>query len=273
MMTDMKCFTTILLLLLSGLLPIQAKDIMLLLAPEEGAPVVARIHANDPTIQDASNVLSHQPGNTLWRWMDYPVTLTGYVSTNAVGKNFAIADGTLIRNKQSSTSRILSIKETGDEFLVFESNDKWTKIQVTKEIPVYFNQLNHLSPTKLGEIKEVTKMTPDSLGSRESTGIVVPIDKQTRRSVPKSPGEEFSSPTRTMVGKLVRRIKNYGPRYPLRLLSPSGERIAYIDMSRIFINNLHPYLNQQVYISGEVRPLVPGSRELILFARTIRLSN
>lgn len=92
------------------------------------------------------------------------------------------------------------------------------------------------------------------------------------RVAPKRPKREASTPTRTVGGKLVRRLNTYGPRYPLRLRGASG-RIAYVDVSRLFIHDLRPYLEQQVLITGELRPLVPGSRELVIHARSLRLAD
>ncbi len=90
--------------------------------------------------------------------------------------------------------------------------------------------------------------------------------------LPQSPEVQADAPIRNLVGTLVREISNTGPRYPIRLKSASGQRIAYVDMSHVFISDLRPVLNHSVQIIGEVRPLVPGSEELIIQARTIRIT-
>jgi hypothetical protein len=43
-------------------------------------------------------------------------------------------------------------------------------------------------------------------------------------------------------------------------------------MTQLFINDLRPLLNKKVQIIGEVRPVVAGSQDLIIQARTIRLA-
>ena len=98
-----------------------------------------------------------------------------------------------------------------------------------------------------------------------STQIQVP-------ETPRTPEIAADSPIRTLAGTLVREISNTGPRYPIRLKSASGQRIAYIDMSQLFINDLRPYLNHTVQVIGEVRPFVSGSHDLIIQARTIRIT-
>ena len=104
-----------------------------------------------------------------------------------------------------------------------------------------------------------------------SGDVFVEIPAKIEDRTPPTSTAKVGIPMRTLGGKLTRKISTYGPSYPLRLTSQSGSRIAYIDMSRLFISDLRPFLNEQVYITGEVRPLLPGSRELIILARTIRL--
>ena len=102
--------------------------------------------------------------------------------------------------------------------------------------------------------------------------VVVPSAETAPPETPRTPQVSAGTPTRALVGQLVREISNSGPRYPLRL-HVSGRRVAYVDMSQIFISDLRPYLNQNVYIRGEVMPVVPGSRELIIIARVIRIAD
>ncbi len=90
--------------------------------------------------------------------------------------------------------------------------------------------------------------------------------------LPQSPEVQADSPLRNLTGTLVREISNTGPRYPIRLKSSEGQRIAFVDMSHVFISDLRPFLKQTVQVIGEVRPLVPGGEELIIQARTIRIT-
>lgn len=103
--------------------------------------------------------------------------------------------------------------------------------------------------------------------------VPIMVEKSTAAvsELPRAPQIAPGTPTRTLNGKLVRKIQNSGPRYPLQLQSRSKGRLAYIDMSKLFISDLRPFLNRQVYVTGEVFPLVPGSSELVIMARTIRV--
>jgi hypothetical protein len=107
--------------------------------------------------------------------------------------------------------------------------------------------------------------------STNSDSIIVAATEFMATGTPRPPEPTPGTPTRVLNGKLVREIHSFGPRYPIRLKASSGRRLAYVDMSRIFINDLRPYLDKTVYISGEVHPIVPGSSDLVIVARTIRI--
>lgn len=79
-------------------------------------------------------------------------------------------------------------------------------------------------------------------------------------------------PLRLLVGTLVRQIESVGPPYPIRLVSDEGRMIAYVDFSGIFIEDLSPYLNQRVYLRGQLAPVRQRSRDLVIFVRDIQLT-
>ena len=105
----------------------------------------------------------------------------------------------------------------------------------------------------------------------ERNSIVVRPELTQPSNLPRKPDALATSQVRQMNGKLVRRLSNFGPRYPIRLRNEKGNRLAYVDMSHFFIHDLRPYLDQQVSIQGEVHPLVPGSQELVVVVRTLRI--
>jgi hypothetical protein len=77
---------------------------------------------------------------------------------------------------------------------------------------------------------------------------------------------------RLLTGKLVREINVDGPTYPIRLQSPEGRLIAYVDFSAIYISDLAPYLEQKVYIRGQIHPLPNTQNQLVILAESLRLA-
>ena len=88
--------------------------------------------------------------------------------------------------------------------------------------------------------------------------------------LPQTPKVQANAPLRNLTGILTREISNTGPRFPIRLKSPTSKRTAYVDMSHLFISDLRPFLGQSVQLIGEVRPIAPGSDDLVIQARTLR---
>lgn len=98
--------------------------------------------------------------------------------------------------------------------------------------------------------------------------VVTPSNTQARESTPE---QKPAKVPRLLTGILLRKIAAKEP-YPIRLKSPEGRFIAYVDFSGIFIPDLTPYKNQKVYLRGEVHPLKGDSSKLVIYAQDIRLA-
>lgn len=104
-------------------------------------------------------------------------------------------------------------------------------------------------------------------------GIMVgPSETQAREKNTNTEAPDADQPSRRLTGVLVREIREDGPAYPIRLRSPEGRLIAFVDFSEIFINDLGPFINSQVDLRGPIQPLRPGDRRLVMFAREIELA-
>jgi hypothetical protein len=102
-------------------------------------------------------------------------------------------------------------------------------------------------------------------------GIMVgPAQTQAREAQTSKP--ESEKPLRLLTGILVREINRDGPAYPIRLKSPEGRLIAYVDFSAIFVPDLDPFLGQRVYLRGQIFPLKPNDSQLVIYAEEIRLA-
>lgn len=77
---------------------------------------------------------------------------------------------------------------------------------------------------------------------------------------------------RLLTGQLVREINVDGPSYPIRLRSPEGRLIAYVDFSGIYISDLSPYIGQKVYLRGQIYPLPDTPSQLVILAESLRLA-
>ena len=100
-------------------------------------------------------------------------------------------------------------------------------------------------------------------------GIVVsPEQTQAREAAPElGPAKT----PRLLTGTLIREINVEGA-YPVRLQSPEGRLIAYVDFSKIYISDLSPYLKQKVYIRGQIFPLPKKHSQLVILAESLKLA-
>lgn len=101
-------------------------------------------------------------------------------------------------------------------------------------------------------------------------GIMVgPAETQAREPAAIEPPAP-DQPLRRLTGILVREIDEEGPAYPIRLHSPEGRLIAFVDLSELFISDLGPFLGQPVELRGPLLPLSSTNRQLVIFARELR---
>jgi len=106
--------------------------------------------------------------------------------------------------------------------------------------------------------------------SRIAAPIMVSPDQTQAREA--SPDLGPAKTPRLLTGQLLREINASGPGYPVRLKSPEGRLIAYVDFSSIYISDLAPYLGQKVYIRGQIYPLPDTPAQLVILAESLRLA-
>jgi len=143
--------------------------------------------------------------------------------------------------------------------------------------------IGQLDPNALPEENVVWQAVPTSSSppitypapriSAPTTGVsdlmVSPAQTQAREA---SPELGPAKTPRLLTGTLIREINVSGPTYPIRLQSPEGRLIAYVDFSGIYISDLTPYIDQKVYIHGQIHPLPNTSSQLVILADSLRLA-
>lgn len=113
---------------------------------------------------------------------------------------------------------------------------------------------------------------PIPTAPRLPDGIMVGAGDTQAREATTVEAPPADTPMRLLTGILVRKIHAEGPGYPIRLESPEGRLIAYVDLSELFINDLSAFLEQRVFLRGPIIPLSEGDNRLVVFARDLRLA-
>lgn len=291
-----------------SVLQLRGEDILLRMDARPDAAIVARVTETDPAVASATAVLDEAGAADGWKWTEYTTSMKGYVPMDDLGKNFDLPSGTYVRSEPSTSGSILTVASDGDDFQYVEAVGNWATYRFTKPVPVYFQTAS--APTKVIaasastatvvagssdngrisvthgsapviepadpvalEIEQPQVASADAVEAKPSSGPKVMVETQRTSTVsaPRRPAPDAVT-SRILTGKLIRESRGYGPNYPIRLLGADGRQLAYVDMSHIFISDLRPYLNETVFVRGEVRQLVPGSKDLIITARTIQLA-
>lgn len=131
------------------------------------------------------------------------------------------------------------------------------------------------SPEPSSEATQGTARSPGS-PNRGGSGLpnpdlmVSPAQTQAREAAPElGPAKA----PRLLAGILKQDLSNDGSAYPIRLQSPEGRLVAYVDFSGIYISDLTPYLDQKVYVRGQIHPLPNASARLVILAESLRLAD
>ena len=256
--------------------PAIAQKILLLAKPDSNAAIIARVDAANDAILSASSISSELLSTSTWKQTNSPILIQGYVTKNSLLQQASAEHSIPIREKPIDSAEITAMAHKNDQYTLLDPIDEnWTLVEIEKKTTAYFTQVPQLGLKSLDDtalnFSDNTFLLQENEPVAVTEIIVDTSNKTSLRQSPNRPKWGDKAPTRTLSGTLVRRLRNYGPRYPLRLRAANG-RIAYVDMSSLFFSDLRPYLDQQISITGEVRPLVPGSTELIIQARSLKLA-
>ena len=253
-----------------------AQKILLLAEPATNAAIIARVDASNDAILSASSISNELLPASTWKQTNSPILIQGYLTKNSLLQIDSTKQSIPIREKPMDSAEIVVTAQKNDQYTLLNSLDEnWTLVEIEKKTTAYFTEVAQLGLKSLNDtasnFSDNTYLSQED-EQVEAREIIVDTSKKTStRKSPNRPKWANKAPTRTLSGTLVRRLRNYGPRYPLRLRAANG-RIAYVDMSKLFFSDLRPYLDKKVSISGEVRPLVPGSTELVIQARSLKLA-
>lgn len=327
-----------------------SREILLQLAPEPDAPVIAKITATEKVILDAAP--ARRNAELGWRQLALPTPFEGYVPKATINKDFSITSGTLIRYLPDSNSAEITEVASGDRYEVVREQGDWATVRFDKPVTGYFLLeatrsgapvgIDPKTPRSPGRTipapsvpfaesaqpsvpmveplaipaprrpvnpdEPISQLDPGSLppenvvwqpaaaaarsegegeGESESEGVaaarsegegeiegvsimVTPEQTQARETAPELGPDKTP---RLLTGQLVRQIEADGPGYPIRLKSPEGRLIAFVNLSGIYLPDIEPYLGRKVYLKGQVHPLPEARGQLVILAENLRLAD
>ena len=131
---------------------------LLRLAPDNGSRIIARLDSTHPAFSQSSVVDDADRATAGWHRTEVSATVSGYIPTKRLSKDFSIQPDTIIRATGRPEAPVLTVVEHGDVIEVDTTTEmaQWTRVRFTKAIPVYY-QNNALPTTAAIDIRQCNK--------------------------------------------------------------------------------------------------------------------
>jgi len=296
-----------------GTLSLSAQELLLRLGPDVNALVVKRTNVLDPIVKRAKTITNAEMAQQGWMQSSKRVQMEGYLAADKLAKNFEIEINAKVYPTSDLSGSALTRVQSKDSIKLLEVEDAWSRIQIEKEMPIYFQVTTTRAPLKIyvppfQEAALAAKRTriapqgpmatvrPDQLPPKnvawtgsDNASLAAPSLYKTFNTTSTARAQMRTSPNSSpapapapapadgriyrLSGKLIRAISDEAPRYSLRLEDSFGSTVAYVDVSQLYIEDLRQLTNQPVHIHGEVHPLAPNADALVIVARTVRVGN
>ncbi|MGJ8639376.1 MAG: hypothetical protein ACSHYA_08275 [Opitutaceae bacterium] len=284
-----------------------AKDVSIRLNPTANSPIIKRVSETDPIVKKATTITNSALAKQGWMRSSKTLLMDGYLSADKLSKNFEIEINAKVYAENTLKGKPLTTIQANDPIELLEVDDRWAIIRIKKAMPVYFqlgeqrdplpiyvpsmtNNPIQVDTTKFNPNLSVGITRPEALppenvvwvGGSKAINYTPPEPTQAS-ALSSTLVQNRSAPARTTIkaepdgriyrltGQLIRAINSEAPRYSLHLENAAGNRIAYVDASQMYIEDIRPYLNKTVFIHGEAHALEAGSQSIVIVARTIRV--
>lgn len=287
-----------------------ANDVHIRLSPSLQEPVIFSVNSDEPVVQNAITITNAGLAQQGWMRSSHQVRLEGYLSSAKLSKNFEIELKSKVFSSNDLKGPAVTTIQMGDTIELLAVDEAWSHIRIEKSMPVYFKlgETREPTPIYVPPVQEYTSQVSSSgYDPNLRVGTINPrslppenvvwtsTTNEQPRSLPAQPTPAATPITSSLAqidtnasstsskvrpdgriyrlsGTLIRGISQEVPRYALQLEDSTGTRLAYVDVSQMFIEDIRPYVNQSVYIHGEVHPVESGSQSHVIIARTLRIS-
>ncbi len=204
------------------------------------------------------------------------VTLAGphkvYAANKDISKALTVHIGAPYRIEPKADAPILALAQTGDPAEISGLHGRWTEFKLSKNIIGYIKS-SAVPSTGAPKAAVVAAAPATSFSARVATdapaapAIVIP-----GKAAPMGDGGSSALP-RLFQGKLTSTQSAFHPRrpYDYQLIDNSGERYAYLDMSKLLATEqFNSYLDRTVVIYGTAKA-VPGSKDMVILVESLQL--
>jgi len=237
-------------------------------APEPSAPIITYLKAGSEAAPAPEASAVAAPG---WMAVSVPGPFEGYVLNKDLTKGLDVKPGSAIYLAPSKDAGVLRVAARGDKTEITGLHGKWTQVRLDQSLVGYID----LNPAVVqppaapaGAAMAPVPLTDSSPALPPAAGANAPPG----RDVTADSGNSSSLP-QALEGRLVSTwtLLPFHHPYAWQLLDDSGNRVAYLDLSRLMLTDqIERYINHQVQVFGIVSPLANG-KDIVIAAENLQL--
>ncbi|HLS29002.1 MAG TPA: hypothetical protein VK041_10155 [Opitutales bacterium] len=243
------------------------------LRPSEDAPVIGTLPKGafvmSPT-QPAE--LSDRQRAEGWEAISYLDHLQGFVQRTDLTKDLFVQTGARIYSHERSDPRyLLTLAEAEDHYEIENLTANWVEVSFRKPITAFIRSDDSNSPSPVG-IGTASQSDGDLFDSPAEQKESVAKQEPSRAPVATKSAISDDSILRTFEGWLGTPRSFFGrkPLYPYQIVDASGNRIAYLDLSRLLITTpLEHFIGRKFLFYGRAEP-IEGKRDFVIRVEQMR---
>ena len=224
--------------------------------PDPSAPVITYLKAgSEPAAAQAD--VSLPPG---WIAVDVAGPFVGYVLNSDFTKGLDMRPGSPIFLDPKPGAGVLATAQAGDKADIVGLYGRWTQIRLDRHLTGYI-QLNPAA---------AAPSAPSSTAAPEAAPAPVPALSGAPAAT--SSGEAGAVP-RFFEGTVGSSRRLLAPRRPFdwELEDPSGQRIAYLDLTQLLLTEqIDKYVGRDVVVYGPVHEL-SGGHDIVIDVQSLQL--
>jgi hypothetical protein len=226
--------------------------------PDPDAPVISYLKAGTELTPSADPSAAAPPG---WVAVDLAGPFQGYIKNGDFTKGLEAKPGSAVYLAPKDGAGVLATIGAGDKTEITGLFGGWTQVNLTKKLVGYVDLAPAPAAAAPSPVSEPAPAPPPA---------PVPAAAGPGTAAAAQGGAPLPG---VFEGTFVSTHRWLGPQrpYPWQLDDAAGNRIAYLDVSRLqFTEQVDKYLGKSVAVFGSVQP-VPGGQDIVIQAESLEL--
>lgn len=259
-------FCSILFLGLFSLLPAQEAERSVYLRPSTDSPVIGNLPEGAFVLSPAEPVeLTEREIEEGWEPISFLDDLRGFVRRTDLTKDLFVTPGAAVyAADRLDPSIVITHAEENDLFEVERMAGDWVEVSFRKPVTAFVRSSDSSAsaPTVAGESAPAEQSPDEPLVQEEASRRAAISD---RAAIP------TDGILRAYEGLLSKPRSFFGrPPHPFQVVDASGNRIAYLDLSRLLITTpLEHFLGREFHFYGRAEA-IEGKRDFVIRVEQMR---